>query len=273
MPNHLAPIPLGDAPAFTDAEAAAPPWAPHGDALRDATDALLARIGKRQAALYGEGRRALLVVLQGRDASGKDGLIRRVFSACNPMGCQVTRFEAPTTLERHHDFLWRVHAAVPARGIIGIFNRSHYEDVLVARVRGLVAESVWQRRYAHIDAFEQLLADEGTTIVKLCLHVSRDEQRRRMSERIEDPKKNWKFREGDLDDRALWDDYTAAYRDAIARCSTAWAPWYVVPADDKRVRDWLVADVLVRTLDAMDPHYPTTDEATVAKWRAALARA
>jgi PPK2 family polyphosphate:nucleotide phosphotransferase len=267
MTRHLDPVPLGDAPALDDADAARPAWTPARDALRDATDALLDRLGELQALLYADGRRALLVVLQGRDASGKDGVIRRVFGALNPQGCQVARFEVPSEVERSHDFLWRVHAVVPPRGMVGIFNRSHYEDVLVARVRGLVGAEVWQRRYAHINALEQLLADDGVVIAKFCLHVSREEQRKRLAERVDDPEKNWKFREGDLEDRALWDEYTAAYRDALSRCSTQWAPWYVVPADDKRVRDWLVADALVRTLEPLGLRYPSVDQATVAKWR------
>ena len=199
---------------------------PDREKADEKTAVAVARLGELQDALYAEGRQSVLVVLQGMDASGKDGLIRRVFSACNPMGCQVARFQVPTELEQQHDFLWRVHAVVPPRGLVGIFNRSHYEELLVPRVRGLVAADVWQRRFAHVNAFEQLLADAGVAIVKLCLHVSRDEQRRRLSERIEDPEKNWKFRLGDLDDRAQWDAYTAAYHDLLARCSTAWAPWY-----------------------------------------------
>jgi len=270
MSKHLDPVPLGDAPSLDDADAAPPRWAPDRPALADATEKLLDRLGDLQASLYADGRHALMVVLQGRDASGKDGVIRRVFSAMNPQGCQVARFEAPTPTELRHDFLWRVHAMVPPRGLVGIFNRSHYEDVLVARVRGLVAESTWRRRYAHINAFEQLLADEGVVTVKLCLHVSRGEQRKRLLERVDDASKNWKFREGDLEDRALWPQYTAAYRDALAETSTAWAPWYVVPADDKRVRDWLVADVLVRTLERLDFRPPVAKPELVAKWRQAL---
>ena len=270
MTKHLVPVPLGERPDLDDRDAEPPRWAPDRDELRDATRELLDRLGELQASLYADGRRALMVVLQGCDASGKDGVIRRVFSALNPQGSQVARFEAPTPLDLRHDFLWRVHAVVPPRGMVGIFNRSHYEDVLVARVRGLVAESTWRRRYAHINAFEQLLADEGVVQVKLCLHVSREEQRRRLLERVDDPAKNWKFREGDLDDRALWSEYTAAYRDALAQTSTTWAPWYVVPADDKRARDWLVADVLVRTLQRLDYRPPVARPDLVAKWRQAL---
>ena len=270
MTKHLKAVPLGEAPSLDDADAAAPTWAPDRGDVRDATEKLLDRLGELQAALYADGRRALMVILQGRDASGKDGVIRRVFSALNPQGTQVARFEAPSETERRHDFLWRVHAMVPPRGIVGIFNRAHYEDVLAVRVRGLVAEATWRRRYAHINAFEQLLADEGVVLVKFCLHMSREEQRKQLLERVDDPSKNWKFREGDLEDRALWTQYTAAYREMLAQTSTAWAPWYVVPADDKRARDWLVADVLVRTLQRLDYRPPVARPDLVAKWRQAL---
>ena len=270
MAKHLEPVPLGDLPSLDDADAAPPSWAPDRHDLGDATDKLLDRLTDLQASLFADARRALLVVLQGRDTSGKDGVIKRVLSALNPQGTQVVRLEAPSEIEKRHDFLWRVHAGAPPRGMVAIFNRSHYEEVLVARVRGLMSETTWRKRYAHINAFEQLLADEGTAIVKLCLHVSREEQRRRLLERVDDPAKNWKFREGDLDDRALWAEYTDAYRDALAQCSTAWAPWYVVPADDKRVRDWLVADVLVRTLEPLELHPPAADAQALAKARQAL---
>ena len=273
MPKHLTPVPLGTSPALADADAAPPDWAPKGDALRDATDDCLKRLTKLQASLHADGTRALLIVLQGRDASGKDGLIRKVFGAFNPQGTQVASFGVPSEIEGRHDFLWRVHTAVPPRGAVGIFNRSHYESVLVERVRGLAAPSVWRRRYAHINALEQMLSDEGTVIAKFCLHVSREEQRRRLVERVEDPDKNWKFREGDLDDRALWGEYTAAYQDALALCSTAWAPWYVVPADDKKMRDWLVADALVRTLERIDLRPPMADKESLEKWRTRLASA
>jgi len=273
MPKHLAPVPLGASPALTDAEASPPDWAPKGDALHDATRERLERLSKLQGALHADGTRALLIVLQGRDASGKDGLIRKVFGAFNPQGTQVASFGVPSEIEGRHDFLWRIHTVVPPRGAVGIFNRSHYESVLVERVRGLASADVWRRRYAHINAFEHMLSDEGTVIVKFCLHVSPNEQRRRLAERVEDPAKNWKFREGDLDDRALWAEYTAAYQDALSQCSTAWAPWYVVPADDKPTRDWLVADALVRTLEALDLHPPSADPAIVAHWRARLASA
>jgi len=270
MPKHLAPVPLGERPRLDDDAAAPPDWVPSRSELKGATADLLERLGALQEELYADGRRALLVVLQGRDASGKDGVIRKVFGAFNPQGCQVSAFRAPNDLERRHDFLWRVHAVAPPRGMVGIFNRSHYEDVLAVRVRKLAPDETWQARYAHINAFEKLLADEGTVVVKFCLHVSRAEQRERLLERLDDPSKNWKFRPEDLDDRALWDEYTLAYRDALTRCSTASAPWFVVPADDKKTRDWLVADTLVRTLDALDLRTPVVDAATVAEWRARM---
>jgi PPK2 family polyphosphate:nucleotide phosphotransferase len=212
-----------------------------------------------QDTLYADGRQALLVVLQGRDAAGKDGTIRKVFGTCSPNGCQVTDFGPPTSEELKHDFLWRIHKAVPATGTIGIFNRSQYEDVLTARVRDLVPKEVWLRRYDQINDFEQILVDNGVVILKLFLHISRAEQRRRMLKRIRNPHKNWKFHIGDLDDRALWSSYTEAYRDVFRRCSTRHAPWYLVPADDKHVRNYLVADVIVRTLRQLNLSYPSID--------------
>ena len=174
------------------------------------------------------------------DASGKDGTIRRVFTGVNPQGCRVVSFREPTATELAHDFLWRVHAACPARGEIAIFNRSHYEDVVAVRVRGLAPVHVWKRRYEHIRDFERLLADEGTAVVKVVLHISREEQRRRLLERLEDPEKRWKFQPGDLDDRRRWDDFSSAYEDAIRETSTEWAPWYVAPADHNWVRNLAV---------------------------------
>ena len=218
--------------------------------------ALVERLGLLHNRLYAEATRAVLLVLQGMDASGKDGTIRHVFTGVNPQGCRVTSFRAPTSTESAHDYLWRVHAACPARGEIGIFNRSHYEDVVTARVRELVPERVWQRRYEHIRAFEQSLVDEGTTVLKVFLHISRDVQRKRLQERIEDPEKRWKFDPGDLDDRRRWDDYMDAYGDAIRETSTEWAPWYVVPADHNWVRNLAVAERLVSALERLDPKLP-----------------
>ena len=199
-------------------------------------------------------------MLQARDTGGKDGTIRQVFGAFSPQGVRVTSFARPTEVELAHDFLWRVHKETPPRGVVGVFNRSHYEDVLAVRVRKLVPEDVWRKRYQQIVDFERMLTENGTTIVKLFLHISRDEQAERLRARLDDPEKNWKFEEGDIDDRARWDDYTAAYEEAITRCSTPWAPWYVVPADKKKARNYLVAEIVADTLERMDPQYPRADE-------------
>jgi PPK2 family polyphosphate:nucleotide phosphotransferase len=212
-----------------------------------------------QRRLWAEDERAVLLVLQGMDTAGKDGTIRRVFRGLNPQGVKVASFKAPTEEELDHDFLWRVHADVPGRGEIGIFNRSHYEDVGVVRVLGLVPEERWRARYGHIRDFERLLADEGTAIVKVFLHISHAEQRERLQERIDTPEKHWKFEHGDLDTRARWDEFIDAYADAIAETSTEHAPWYVVPADRKWVRDVAVASLLVETLERMDPQPPPAD--------------
>ncbi len=213
-----------------------------------------------QQRLYAEGQRSLLVVLQAMDAAGKDGTIRAILSGLNPAGVKVTSFKVPGGPEAEHDYLWRVHGAVPAKGDIGIFNRSHYEDVLVVRVKQFVPRAVWSRRFDHINAFERLLVDEGTTVVKIFLHVSKDEQRERLQERVDDPAKRWKFRAGDLDDRALWTDYQRAYEDAIKKTSTAAAPWYVVPADRNWVRNLAVAKIMRHHLTVMNPKLPPTED-------------
>jgi PPK2 family polyphosphate:nucleotide phosphotransferase len=253
---RLDPVPLGTAPALDDAAAGPPPDVPDKKALRDELDDLGDRMAELQEALYAEGRRALLVVVQARDTGGKDGTIRNVFGLVNPMGIEVTSFKAPTPLELSHDYLWRVHRRVPARGMIGVFNRSHYEDVLVVRVHNLVPDDVWRARYDQINAFEGHLSDNGVTILKICLHISREEQRRRLMARLTNPKKNWKFNSSDLEERERWDDYTAAYADAIRLTSTPSAPWYVVPADRKALRDVLVARVVVDALERIGPQYP-----------------
>jgi PPK2 family polyphosphate:nucleotide phosphotransferase len=242
--------------ALTDAEARPPASAPSKKAMHAAAAKETARIEKLQRALYADRRYALLIVLQGRDASGKDGTIRHVFRAVNPQGCEVTSFGVPTDVEARHDFLWRVHQHVPLRGMIGIFNRSHYEDVLVARVHKLVGRRMWSRRYEQINDFERMIASEGVVLLKFFLHVSREEQKRRLVERLSNRTKNWKFRAGDLDDRARWAAYTSAYRDMLRRCSTREAPWYLVPADDKALRNWLIAKQIADTLDALDLRYP-----------------
>ena len=235
-----------------------------GKSLERAIDKHVKRISNLQRVLYADARYALLIVLQGRDASGKDGTIRKVFTAVNPQGCTVASFKAPTELEQRHDFLWRVHAQVPQRGMIGIFNRSHYEDVLVPRVRGSITKKELLARYDEINDFEEMLDHNGVVILKFMLHVSRDEQKRRLMERLADETKNWKFRLGDLEDRAKWDDFTKAYEGALKHTSTKWAPWYIVPADDKEVRDWLVARTIADALEKLDLRYPPADPAVLA---------
>jgi len=209
-----------------------------------------------QERLYAEHKRSLLIVLQGMDTSGKDGTITHVIGGLNPQGVQITPFKAPTPEEKRHGFLWRIRRRLPEPGEVGIFNRSHYEDVLIARVHDLASPAVIQQRYGLINKFEQELVKAGTAIVKVCLHISYDEQRRRLLERLEDPDKNWKFNPHDVDERAYWDDYMSAYSIAITECSTAWAPWYVVPADDKDYRNWAVARLLIETLEQLNPQYP-----------------
>jgi PPK2 family polyphosphate:nucleotide phosphotransferase len=203
-------------------------------------------------------------VLQGRDASGKDGTIRHVFGPCDPQGVHVSSFKAPTDLELAHDFLWRIHAVVPPKRMIGIFNRSHYEDVIVVRVKNLAPRSVWSKRYEQINNFEHMLTENGVIILKFFLHISHDEQKEQLIERLEDPAKNWKFRAGDLDDRKLWNQYTRAIGDALAKCSTEWAPWYVVPADDKKARNYLVTRTIVDKLESLKLHYPRADKKVLA---------
>ncbi len=209
-----------------------------------------------QEVLYAQSKHAILIVLQAMDAAGKDGTIDHIFSGMNPQGCQVTSFKVPTPLEKSHDFLWRIHEAVPAKGMIGIFNRSHYESVLVERVRSFAPKEMWKARYEHINNFEKMLADEGTTIVKFFLHISKEEQAERMQARLDDPTKNWKFNPGDLEERKLWDDYQEAYEDAISKCSTESAPWYVIPADKKWYRNYVISDILTRLLKSLDLKYP-----------------
>jgi PPK2 family polyphosphate:nucleotide phosphotransferase len=209
-----------------------------------------------QDRLYAEGRRALLVILQGTDTSGKDGTVRTVFNRTGPLGVSVTAFRRPSEEELAHDFLWRAHKACPRRGTIGIFNRSHYEDVLVGRVRGFAPPDEIEARYRQIDDFERMLVENGTAILKFMLHISREEQRERLQARLEEPKSRWKFDPGDLEDRKLWDDYQAAYEIMLERCSTPHAPWHVIPADRKWVRNATVAAIVRETLEGMDPQYP-----------------
>ena len=226
------------------------------DAGRAALVPLTERLADLQEQLYAGAEHRLLVVLQGLDTSGKGGTVDHVLGAAHPVGLRVVSFKAPTRDELARDYLWRIHANVPKAGEIGVFDRSHYEDVLVARVEGLVPEARWKRRYDHINAFEQLLVDEGTTIVKVLLHISKDEQRERLQARLEDPAKRWKFRPDDLATRARWDDYQAAFAEAVSRTSTDHAPWHVVPADRKWYRDWAVATILVAVLEGLDLTWP-----------------
>jgi PPK2 family polyphosphate:nucleotide phosphotransferase len=227
-----------------------------------ALPALLDELGKLQFRLYAEHRQGLLVVLQGIDGSGKDGTIRHVMTGMNPAGCVVTSFKEPTKLELDHDFLWRVHSHVPAKGDVAVFNRSHYEDVLVVRVHRLVPQDVWSKRYGLINDFEHLLrAEAGTTVVKLFLHISKEEQLRRFEQRLEDPERQWKIAESDYTERERWDEYVEAYEDVLSETSTKHAPWYVVPADKKWARNLMVAQVLADTLRGMDiqPPEPAVD--------------
>ena len=220
----------------------------------------IAIVDALQQRLFAAADRAVLVVLQSIDAGGKGGTIRSVMSGLNPAGVTVTGFGVPSEEELAHDFLWRVHAHTPAKGRIGIFDRSHYEDVLVVRVKEIVPEPVWRRRYDHIVAFERLLTDEGTSVLKIFLNISKEEQRARFQDRIDDPEERWKFRSGDLADRALWDDYQAAFGDALRATSTEAAPWYVVPGDRKWVRNLVVASILRHHLELIGPEYPPARE-------------
>jgi PPK2 family polyphosphate:nucleotide phosphotransferase len=246
-------IKLGDADAR---------WPGHGkseEELERLSAKESARIADLQPVLYADASRALLIVLQGRDASGKDGTIRKVFSSVNPQGCTVSSFKQPTELELRHDFLWRIHGQVPPKGMIGIFNRSHYEDILVPRVHGIFPKKVWSARYDQINDFERMLAKNGVVLLKFMLHISRGEQKARFEERIADETKNWKFRVGDLEDRKRWDDFTKAYRSILEKTSTDWAPWYLVPADDKDVRNYLIARCIADALESFDLKYPPAD--------------
>ncbi|MGH7524481.1 MAG: polyphosphate kinase 2 family protein [Gemmatimonadales bacterium] len=215
------------------------------------TQELIKQLADLQERLYANGARALLVVLQGMDTSGKDGTIRHVMSGVNPQGCKVVSFKAPTPEESRHDFLWRVHQHVPAKGEIGIFNRSHYEDVLVTRVHGEISDAVARRRFTLINEFERLLVNDGTAIVKFFLHISKREQKTRLEERIEDPAKRWKFNEGDLDERKLWPKYLEAFEQMLPATSTTNAPWYIVPANHKWYRNLVVAERIVDALAGM----------------------
>ena len=226
------------------------------DWAKDALDGERERIVALQERLYAERSRSLLLVFQAIDTGGKDGTIRAILKGVNPQGCAVASFKVPSSEELDHDFLWRYHARVPGRGMIGVFNRSHYEDVLVVRVKGLVPDGIWKSRYDRINDFERLLTESGTTVVKFFLHISKAEQKKRLEARISDPQKHWKFDPADLVERKSWDSYQQAFADALSRCSTPSAPWLVVPANHKWFRNYVIAKTVADTLEAMDPRFP-----------------
>lgn len=246
----LADIDPNDTAGFTDEHA--------GNELAHRNTEKLARL---QTKLYAEHKRAVLVVLQATDAGGKDGTIKHVMSGINPQGCSVTSFKQPSQIEKDHDFLWRIHRAVPARGNIGIFNRSQYEDVLVARVHKIVPENIWSKRYEQIREFEKMLALNGTCIVKFYLHISKEEQEKRFHARQNDPDKNWKSSPADFQERPYWDQYQEAFNDALRKCSRKYAPWYVIPANHKWFRNLAVSQILVDTLEDLHLAYPKTQTA------------
>ena len=230
------------------------------DEGKDKLDELNDRLEALQELLYAEHKHKLLIVLQGMDTSGKDGVIRHVFEGVNPQGVRVANFKVPTPQELDHDYLWRVHEQVPGSGEIVIFNRSHYEDVLVVRVHELVSQERWSRRYQQINDFECLLVEEGTTILKFFLHIDQHEQKERLQARLDDPNKRWKFNVGDLKERKLWDDYRRAYEDVLSRTSSETAPWYIVPSNHKWYRNLVIASVIVETLDKLKMSYPEPEE-------------
>ncbi len=243
-------------------------WSPDDKAMFDkgksegkkAMEKLNRRLESLQELLFAEGKRKVLIVLQAMDTGGKDGVIRWVFDRVNPQGVKVASFKAPTSEELAHDYLWRIHKHTPGKGEMVIFNRSHYEDVLVVRVHNLVPPEIWSRRYAHINDFERMLAEEGTTILKFFLHISKDEQKERLQARLDEPDKRWKFNVGDLGERKLWDDYIRAYETVLSETSTEWAPWYIVPANHKWYRNLVISDVLVETLEGFDMQYPQPEK-------------
>ncbi len=236
-----------------------PGAAPGRDGKKEALKALAAnvdRIREQQYLLYAENKRSLLIVLQAMDAGGKDGTIRRVLGPLNPQGVRVTSFKTPTEEELAHDFLWRIHRAVPRRGMIGVFNRSHYEDVLIARVRKLVPKGVWTKRYEQINDFEKMLSLNGVQVLKFYLHISKDEQLDRLKKRLEDPRKQWKANPADFDDRQRWDDYTRAYEDVLTECGTPHAPWFIIPANRKWFRNVAVSEIIARAMEGLGMKYP-----------------
>jgi PPK2 family polyphosphate:nucleotide phosphotransferase len=230
------------------------------EATKAETEKLKSRLDELQEILYAQSKYSLLIVLQAMDGGGKDSTIDHIFSGINPQGFRIANFKAPTLEELAHDFLWRVHQQVPPKGYIGIFNRSHYEDVLVVRVNELVPKAVWQARYEHINHFERLLADSGVVILKFYLHISKEEQKARFQARLDDPKKHWKFSSGDLPVREQWDEYMKAYEDAISNCNTDYAPWHIIPGNRKWVRNYFVTKTLVEALESLPLEYPPAEE-------------
>ena len=236
--------------------------------MKRGLDKAIERLDKLQYLLYAEHKRALLIVLQGRDAAGKDGTIRHVMTGCNPQGCHVTSFKKPTPEEMSHDYLWRVHHAVPEYGDIGIFNRSVYEDVLVVRVHEMVTNEVWSKRYDQINEFEEILHDNNIKILKFFLHISKDEQQKRFQQRIDDPARRWKISEADFDERKFWGEYTDAYEDVLTKCSTRHAPWFIIPSNKKWFRNLAVSHIIAETMESFDMRFPKpTVDVKKLKWK------
>jgi PPK2 family polyphosphate:nucleotide phosphotransferase len=227
-----------------------------GSESKKLTEKAIERLDLLQSLLYADNKRALLILLQGMDAAGKDGTVRAVMSGVNPQGCHVTSFKVPSHEESEHDFLWRAHLAAPERGQIGIFNRSHYEDVLVVRVHNLVPKEVWKKRYSQINIFEELLAENNVTILKFFLHISKDEQKKRFQERLDDPAHQWKISPADFAERKFWDQYVEAYEEALTKCSTATAPWYIIPANHKWFRNLAISKIVAQTLEDFHMKFP-----------------
>lgn len=236
------------------------PFFPNRDEAEAAFKAARKEVIELQRRLYAEGKQSLLVVFQAMDAGGKDGTIRNVFKGVNPQGVVVSSFKVPSKEELAHDFLWRIHKKAPAKGMISVFNRSHYEDVLVVRVHNYVPETIWRPRYEQINQFEKLLSNTGTHILKFYLHISKDEQKERFQSRLDEPEKNWKFSVDDLRKRTFWNDYMVAYEEMLQQCSTAYAPWYVIPANQKWYRNWAITNVILNTLREMNPQYPPPED-------------
>jgi PPK2 family polyphosphate:nucleotide phosphotransferase len=237
--------------------------APDKDAAKEQSAAMQEQLAELQELVYASRQQKVLVLLQGMDASGKDGAIRHVMGGFNPQGVRVVSFGAPNKQELDHDYLWRVHQHMPGKGEIVVFNRSHYEDVLIVRVHDLVPKSDWKKRYAQINDFERMLSENGTLILKFFMHISKDEQRKRLQERIDDPTKRWKFQHGDLEERKLWSAYQRAYEEALSQCSTSWAPWHIVPANQKWYRNYLVGTIVIDALKGLKMKYPQPDLSSV----------